>query len=639
MATIKSYPNNADEYIGAEYPMKWHRGRSKGVFGAEGNLSVTAQETPDMSVNVSDGLGWLTDAEDNGIVFWNDTEATTSSELNLAVDLADGSLSRIDRVIVEWATPNYTAKPEIKILKGTNAVSPTAPALTNTGSLRQISLAQISIPAGSLSIQSAQITDERLNTEVCGLVTDAIGIDTRTLDQQARQLLNWLQAAIEQAISGEIADASVTLVKLADEVKHKLMPQIHVTIGESSTITATCGETVLAETGTDVTFYLPSYGEWTVRATNGTDETVEHVSAWSVGVTELDMAYGVVMGIKRGTSSSATGWTRTDAAVGKTATATVGASAGHSDFDTMPIYKDVERVTLDTTDIMVKIPKFYYRRYVEGGYEYIKICDKPKEGFELHPAFDRESGERDYILVGAYKTTAGHFSKSGLAPLTNITRAAFRSNARAKGTGWGIIDLAAVSAIQMLILVEFADNNVQSVIGAGWSKSSHTGAKATGSTDSLTYPTGRPSGSSDDVDVIWRGIEGFWGNVWEWTDGMNFNGGAYYVSNDETAYADDTSNGYAALSFTGATNWSQSYITNEGCDANNPWAMLPSAAGSGSGSTYYADGIWSSTGWRVFKRGGRWNDAGFAGLFASYVFDASSAAYASGGSRLLFLPL
>ena len=55
MAEIKNFPNNVDEYIGAQNVMKWLHGRTSGVFGADGNLSVTANGN--MTVSVSDGVG------------------------------------------------------------------------------------------------------------------------------------------------------------------------------------------------------------------------------------------------------------------------------------------------------------------------------------------------------------------------------------------------------------------------------------------------------------------------------------------------------------------------------------------------------------------------------------------------------
>ena len=138
--------------------------------------------------------------------------------------------------------------------------------------------------------------------------------------------------------------------------------------------------------------------------------------------------------------------------------------------------------------------------------------------------------------------------------------------------------------------------------------------------------------------MVWRGIEGLWGNVWEWVDGVNWNNGTYYVCNDPSKYADDTTTNYTALSFKGETSWSSSYITQEGLDTgSNPHVMLPSAAGSGSETTYDCDACWSSTGWRVFLRGG-WNYGSRCGLFAAGLNLGSSGSGSTIGSRLLYIP-
>lgn len=110
MADIKSFPNNQDEYVGAEYAMKWLHGRTSGVFAGDGNAAVTAV-AGSMAVRVADGVGWIANAENDGIVWWNDTEKTSGAKLQLSVDAADGELGRIDRVIVTWKTTNYIDLP------------------------------------------------------------------------------------------------------------------------------------------------------------------------------------------------------------------------------------------------------------------------------------------------------------------------------------------------------------------------------------------------------------------------------------------------------------------------------------------------------------------------------------------------
>lgn len=193
MANIKSFPNNQDVYVGAETVMRWLHGRTSGVFSAAGNAAVAALETPGMAVTVTDGTGWLTDAGGNGIVWWNDTLKNDGALLQLPIDIADGALDRIDRVIVEWKTTNYVDLPEIKVLKGTASSTPEAPALTNNSTVRQISLAKITIPAGSTKITASMITDERLDPAVCGLVTDKLTVDTTTMQAQFSAFLAKIQ--------------------------------------------------------------------------------------------------------------------------------------------------------------------------------------------------------------------------------------------------------------------------------------------------------------------------------------------------------------------------------------------------------------------------------------------------------------
>lgn len=209
MAEIKSFPNNQDVYVGAEWVMKWLHGRTSGVFGAANNLA-TSIVPGTMSVQVSDGVGWLSNDNGDGIVFWNDNEQTGGSKLTLTHDVADGVLDRIDRIVVTWETTNYVALPTISILKGTASSNPVVPSLTNNNIQRQISLAKVSIPAGTVSLSASMITDERLDQSVCGIVTEAIKIDTTTMQSQFEALLRSIQNELQDLESG----TSVELKKL-----------------------------------------------------------------------------------------------------------------------------------------------------------------------------------------------------------------------------------------------------------------------------------------------------------------------------------------------------------------------------------------------------------------------------------------
>jgi hypothetical protein len=210
LAEIKNFPNNIDEFIGAEYVMKWHRPRTQGVYGADNNLAVKPAATSRMAVDVTDGFAWMKDEKGNGCVCWNDVFEQNGIMLNLAVDGSSASQNRIDRVVVSWVPAGYVNHPEIKILKGTPASSPVPPAITNDGATRQISLAQISVPAGASAITADMITDERLNAAVCGIVTESVSVDTSIVQSQFDALLLIYQGAIQSSIEGSIPPHAFT---------------------------------------------------------------------------------------------------------------------------------------------------------------------------------------------------------------------------------------------------------------------------------------------------------------------------------------------------------------------------------------------------------------------------------------------
>lgn len=218
MANIKSFPNNQDVFIGAEDVMRWHHGRTSGVFAAGGNAAVRALSTPGMAVEVTDGTGWMTNAGGNGVVWWIDNETTGGEKLKLTIDQADSVLNRIDRVIVEWKTTNYVDYPEVKILKGTPSSTAAAPALTNTSIVRQISLAQISVKAGTTAITASVITDERLDKSVCGKVTESVSADTSVVEDQFKAMLKETQDRINDTLDTTKKQAKNTLDAIANRL-------------------------------------------------------------------------------------------------------------------------------------------------------------------------------------------------------------------------------------------------------------------------------------------------------------------------------------------------------------------------------------------------------------------------------------
>lgn len=94
----------------------------------------------------------------------------------------------------------------------------------------------------------------------------------------------------------------------------------------------------------------------------------------------------------------------------------------------------------------------------------------------------------------------------------------------------------------------------------------------------MTYHTGRAYGTDGATAVQYGHIENPWGNVFDWVDGVNFNGSTVYVCTDPAKYADDTSDGYTNA---GTRASSSGYISALGASTTAPWAIYPSSAGGG----------------------------------------------------------
>ena len=194
-------------------------------------------------------------------------------------------------------------------------------------------------------------------------------------------------------------------------------------------------------------------------------------------------------------------------------------------FDNHPIYSNMTQVQLDGTQIFVKVPKFYIRTYNGTSFW---ISTTKKEGFRLHPAFlkvvDKKLnedgsitetiGEAEYFLVGAYQAyvTGGGLccTESDVFPTvyTSFNEYKVACDARNSDTngvsGYHMINVYELSALQILALIELCTTDVQSKLGVG--RVNADGMDVTNATDVITG--------------AYRGVYGLWGNAWQYVDGL-----------------------------------------------------------------------------------------------------------------------
>lgn len=133
---------------------------SNGVFYSSADrLKVTAYEG--MKIKVGKGAGFIA-----GRMYM--LEADTS----ITLDTADGALNRIDRIVLRCDYTNRLIT--IAVKKGSYSASPTAPELTRDADAYELALADVYVAAGVVTITTANITDQRLNTALCGIVTGLV---------------------------------------------------------------------------------------------------------------------------------------------------------------------------------------------------------------------------------------------------------------------------------------------------------------------------------------------------------------------------------------------------------------------------------------------------------------------------------
>ncbi len=121
-----------------------------------GELEVHAQPTPNKTVYI-----------DTGAIIIRGAMRILAETVSLSfADNISGN-PRIDRVV---ARLNYTdRKVEFVVKQGTPAASPVPPALTRSATTHwELSLAQVSLANGYSTITASEITNERLDEDVCG---------------------------------------------------------------------------------------------------------------------------------------------------------------------------------------------------------------------------------------------------------------------------------------------------------------------------------------------------------------------------------------------------------------------------------------------------------------------------------------
>ena len=129
-----------------------------GVFATIGDYLMVKPHSG-MDILVGSGRAWF-----------NSTWTNNDADYILTIDAAEVALNRIDVVVLEINLRTEVRENSFKVIKGVAGVTPVAPTLTNTETVKQYPLAHIYVGAGVTSIILANITN-KIGTTTTPFVT------------------------------------------------------------------------------------------------------------------------------------------------------------------------------------------------------------------------------------------------------------------------------------------------------------------------------------------------------------------------------------------------------------------------------------------------------------------------------------
>ena len=215
LETEKSFPCDAEvtetgydkEYVAEDFARYFQAFISSGIFMKEDtNLQVIANG--DMTVTLKAGK-----------MIIDGYRYDSTGDIIITIDPADGVLGRIDRISATWCKDegdiHYTLQ------KGTPSYKPVAPECRRTEEYKDYVVADIYVAAGVIKIQQQNITDQRLNSDVCGLAIPFTELNTNAIFTQyqdaVNEFLKFADTCIDSTVVGQIeSDLANKLDKTGD---------------------------------------------------------------------------------------------------------------------------------------------------------------------------------------------------------------------------------------------------------------------------------------------------------------------------------------------------------------------------------------------------------------------------------------
>lgn len=280
-------------------------------------------------------------------------------------------------------------------------------------------------------------------------------------------------------------------------------------------------------------------------------------------------------------------------------------------------------------DVMIAFPRRGLTINTVGNTLTISMTDDPDNTDFEYMAHTRGTTRKDVFYLGAYKgnTISSRLrSLSGKTPTASQTIGTFRTQAQANGAGYENSGFYQLTFRQAMYLLKYRNLDSQTAVGRGY-VDGNSAAIATGGTNAKGMDYGETTGK---LQMKLFGLEDFWGNVYEWIDGIVTSSTRNMLT--ATTGFNDAGTGY--------TDQGQGATANIGNYMSKPQGTTKTGflakEVTGSATTYFCDSA-SLTASCVAYFGGDWSTASTAGAFLLRVYYAASASYALIAARLMYL--
>ena len=233
------------------------------------------------------------------------------------------------------------------------------------------------------------------------------------------------------------------------------------------------------------------------------------------------------------------------------------------------------RLATGNYNVMIEFPLFYYCR--PSKYE-LRASEDLINGYLPSPMHYRNGTIYSKVLVTKYAVDSSYMSRSGQTPLTNTDISTMRTALANKGMY--LMDYNTYMSLMMLMLIKYANLNVQSVIGNGTYGADSI--PTNGACDNVLGKDGGNGLKSSTSSVVTLGIENLYGKLHHYIDGINYSASGFYINEDIESHADTSSYVLADNALT--NDLTNKNVKELAYKETYPWSLHPILASSGTPS-------------------------------------------------------